>query len=101
MSDPTIIPPTPGPNRRLPALNPLYARSTIAAVLAALSAIAPLLGETGVASVVTEIVSNEDAIQSNTESFLRALDAIIGIGSVVWFWLERRAPNFRLSFKAR
>lgn len=90
-----------GPNRDLPALNPLFARSTIAAVLVVLSSLAPLLGETGVASAVKDIVDNGDGIQTGVENGVRALDALIGLGSAVWFWLERRAPNFRLSFRSR
>jgi len=64
-----------------------------------ITAVAPLLGETGVASLVKDIVDNGDGIQTGVESGLRALDRLIGLGSAVWFWLERRAPNFRLSFR--
>ena len=51
------------------------------------------------ASLVKDIVDNGDGIQTGVESGLRALDRLIGLGSAVWFWLERRAPNFRLSFR--
>ncbi len=95
----TPTPVEPGPNRRLPALNPLFARSTIAALLAALTALAPLLGETGIASIVRDIVDNGEGIQTGVEDGVRALDALIGLASIVWFWLERRAPNFRLTFR--
>ncbi|WP_210526419.1 hypothetical protein [Rubellimicrobium arenae] len=93
--------PTAGPNRLLPPLNPLKARSTIAAILVALTALAPLLGETGVASLVKDVVDNGDGIQTGVENGIRAVDSLIGLGSALWFWLERRAPNFRLSFRSR
>lgn len=93
--------PPDGPNRSLPPLNPLMARSTIAAVLSALSAILPLLGDGGIASTAAELVANGDAIQQGAEDALRALDALLGLGFVVWFWLERRAPWRRLSFRNR
>lgn len=96
----TLVP-TPGPNRILPPLNPLMARSTIAAVLMVLAAVAPLLGQSGAASLVTEIVANGEAIQGGVERAITLADAAIALGSPLWFWLERRAPNFRLSFRAR
>lgn len=98
--DGTLVP-TPGPNSNLPPLNPFMARSTIAAILMVLTAVAPLLGETGVASLVREIVDNGDNIQTGVADGIRALDALIGLGSTVWFWLDRRAPNFRLTFRRR
>lgn len=98
----TEIPTVPdGPNRSLPPLNPLMARSTIALILTVLSALLPLLGNGGVASFITELVANEAAIQAWAESAIRTTDAVIAVGAPLWFWLERRAPWRRLSFRAR
>ena len=96
----TLVP-TSGPNRILPPLNPLMARSTIAAIIGILQTLLPLLGDGGLAELAAEAIQSQDTIQANTEAALRALDVLIGVGSWVWYGLERRAPNFRLSFKAR
>lgn len=87
-----------GPNRELPPLNPLKARSTIAAILSFLALIGPLLGG-GLGEIVAEIAANGDLIQQQTERAVDAFNAILGVASLIWFWLERRAPNFRLSLK--
>lgn len=93
--------PPDGPNRSLPPLNPLMARSTIALILTVLSALLPLLGEGGLASFVAQLVANETAIQAWAENAIRAADAVIAVGAPLWFWLERRAPWRRLSFRGR
>ncbi len=92
--------PTPGPNHDLPVLSPLRARSSIAAVLSLAALVGPLLGG-GIGEMLAELASNGDLIQSQTERAIDAINAVIGIGAMAWFWFERRAPNFRLSFKAR
>ncbi len=92
--------PTPGPNRDLPALSPLKARSTIAAILAFLALVGPLLNG-GLGELVTSVVDNGDAIQGQAETAVNAINALIGVAGLVWFWAERRAPNFRLSFRSR
>lgn len=94
------IPEPSGPNRALPALSPLRARSTVAAILSLLAVIGPLLGG-GVGEVLAELAANADLIQVQTERVIDALNALIGAAALVWFWLERRAPNFRLSFRGR
>lgn len=86
------------PNRSLRPLNPFKARSTAAAILAVLSLVGPLLGGS-LGGVLAEVAANADIIQSQTERAVDAINALIGIGSLAWFWLERRAPNFRLSFR--
>ena len=95
--------PTPGPNHDLPPVNPLdirKARSTIAAVLSVVALIGPLLGG-GIGEVAAELAANADLIQQQTERAIDAFNVLVGIGGFVWFWLERRAPNFRLSFSRR
>jgi hypothetical protein len=87
-------------NRNLPVLNPLKARSTIAAGLALLSVFAPMLGG-GVGEVAADVVANGDAIQQGAQTFVNAVNVAIGVVGVAWFWFERRAPNFRLSFAGR
>lgn len=94
----TLVP-TEGPNLALPNLNPLKARSTIAAILAFLSLIGPLIGG-GIGEVVAEVAENGDLIQSQTETAIDALNALIGTVALVWFWIERKSPNFRLSLRA-
>jgi uncharacterized membrane protein YfcA len=89
-----------GPNRELPALNPLRARSTIAAVLSFVSLVGPLIGG-GIGEVLAEVAENGDLIQSQTETAVSALNALVGIVSLLWLWWERRAPHFRLSFRAK
>jgi len=95
----TLVP-TSGPNRILPPLNPFMARSTIAAAIGILQTLLPLLGDGGLAELAGEAIKSEDTIQANVEAALRALDVLIGVGSWVWYGLERRAPNFRLSFRS-
>ncbi len=93
----TLIP-TPGPNRVLPPLNPLKARSTYAAFLAVLAILAPFLNG-GLGEIVTDILKNGDAAQDHIEKAVDAANVLIGFGALVWYALERRAPNYRLSFK--
>lgn len=90
----------PNPNRSLPPLNPLAARSTVAAILAFVALIGPLLGG-GLGEMLAEIAANGDMIQHQTERVVDALNALVGVGSLLWLWIERRAPNFRLSFRQR
>ena len=85
-------------NRNLPALNPLKARSTIAALLSLAAVVGPLFGG-GIGEVVAEVTANGDAIQGGAETAVNAINALIGTIGVVWFWFERRAPNYRLSLK--
>lgn len=89
-----------GANRTLPPLNPLKARSTVAAALSIAALVSPLLGG-GIGAVLTEVVTNGSAIQAETERVVNAVNALLGVGTMTWFWVERRAPNFRLSFRAR
>ncbi len=90
--------PTPGPNRDLPPLSPFFARSTIAAVLSLLAIVGPLLGG-GLGEVLTEIAGSADLIQQQTETAVDAFNALLGVASLIWLYVERRAPNFRLSFR--
>jgi len=52
----------PNPNRSLPPLNPLAARSTVAAILAFVALIGPLLGG-GLGEMLAEIAANGDMIR--------------------------------------
>ena len=87
-----------GPNRALPPLSPLKARSTIATVLSVLALVGPLLGG-GLGEVLTEIAASTDLIQQETERAVNAFNALVGVASLVWLWWERRAPNYRLSLR--
>lgn len=95
----TEIPDTPdGPNHSLPALNPLKARSTLAAILSFLALVAPLIGG-GIGRLVAEVVANGEQIQSYADQAVVAINVLLGIVSLVWLWIERRAPHRRLSFR--
>lgn len=91
----TLVP-TSGPNRILPPLSPLKARSTVAAILSVLALIGPLLGG-GLGELLTEIAASADLIQQETERAVNAFNALLGVASLIWLWWERRAPNYRLS----
>lgn len=89
-------------NEKLPAVSPLNvlkARSTIAAVLSLAAIVGPLLGG-GLGEILTELAANADLVQAQTERVVDAFNVLVGVGGLVWFWLERRSPRFRLSFKA-
>lgn len=94
------MPTSPGPNRTLPPLNPLKARSTIAAILSVIALIGPLIGG-GLGEVLAEVAANGDLIQSQTERAVNAFNALLGVASLIWLYLERRAPNYRLSLSRR
>ena len=49
--------------------------------------------------MVAEVAANGDLIQRQTELAIDSLNAIIGVAAMLWFWWERRAPHFRLSFR--
>ena len=90
---------TPGPNDFLPVLNPFVARSTYAAVVAILSVLSPFIGG-GIGEVLAYFLNYVDAtISMNFEDLVHLVNAVIGMIGVVWFWFERRAPNYRLSFR--
>ncbi|KQI68684.1 hypothetical protein AN189_07180 [Loktanella sp. 3ANDIMAR09] len=86
------------PNKSLPPLNPLLARSTLAAALTIVGLIGPLIGG-GLGEIAAEIVANEESIQDGAETAVNAINALLGLAGGVWFWIERRAPNNRLSFR--
>ena len=87
-------------NRELPALNPLKARSTIAALLTVVGAVSPLLGG-GIGALAADVVANSENIQAGVETATASVNALIVVGGMAWLWFERRAPNFRLSFRDR
>jgi hypothetical protein len=68
-----------GASRTLPPLNSLKARSTVAAMLSIAALVSPLLGG-GVGAVLTEVVTNGDAIQNETEWAVNAVNALLGVG---------------------
>jgi MFS family permease len=92
--------PDPGPNHDLPTLSPLRARSTVAALLSLAALVGPLVGG-GIGEVLAELAANRDLIQAQTERVVEGFNAILGVAALVWFWWERRAPHFRLSFRRR
>jgi len=96
----TIVP-QPGPNNALPPLNPFnvfQARSSLGVILTILGAVGPFIGG-GVGEVIANIVGNADEIQLGAQTLVEAVNTIVTIGGMVWLWLERRAPNYRLSLK--
>lgn len=96
----TLIP-TPGPNRALPPLNPMLARSTYAGLLTLIVGICTaynidLIGlATGLGFGTTE-----DEIIKTGERAVSAYQVLANIALGIWAWWERRAPNYRLSFKS-
>lgn len=79
--------PTPGPNMDLPPLPMWQARSFWVAMVAAAAQIAALLkfdlfGYFGF---------------EGTEPMVDALMQIVAAVALIWTWLERRAPNYRLT----
>jgi len=87
-------------NRNLPALSPLKARSTIAALLTVVGAVSPLLGG-GVGLLAADLVANGDAIQSGAQTTVEAVNTLITVGGMAWLWAERRAPSYRISLSGR
>lgn len=79
--------PTPGPNTDLPPLEMFKARSTWVVLVAAVMQIAAfakvdLLGFVGVAG---------------QEQLVDGIMQVVAAIALVWTWLERRAPNYRLT----
>ena len=87
-------------NRELPVLNPLKARSTIAALLTVVGAVSPLLGG-GIGALAADVVANGEGIQAGAQSAAEAINTLITVGGMAWLWFERRAPNYRLSLKPK
>lgn len=87
-------------NRNLPALSPLKARSTIAALLTVVGAVSPLLGG-GVGLLAADLVANGDTIQSGAQTTVEAVNTLITVGGMAWLWVERRAPSYRISLSSR
>jgi len=85
----------------LPSLNPLEVtkvRSTWALLLTILASLAPFMGG-GIGELVSMILVNADAIEAGGTQLIESVNSIIATIAVVWLWLERRNPNFKLSFK--
>ncbi|TRD16985.1 hypothetical protein [Palleronia caenipelagi] len=76
------------PNTDLPILNPLKARSTVAALV------------TVGAIVLPEVFGDIDpeAAGDTAMQLAEAVADIVSIAGMVWFWFERRAPHRRLGF---
>jgi hypothetical protein len=53
----------------------------------------------GIPSTVAELVGHGKAIRKGAEGAFCALGALIGLGSVLRLYLERRAPWRRISFR--
>ena len=88
-----------GPNPYLPPINPLRARSTIAAVLVAVGALSTIAGG-GIGEVLAEVAMNADAIQAESEKAVDAFNVLVTAVGYVWTWVERAGPWRRLSFRA-
>ena len=76
-------------NLNLPALNPLKARSTVAMAVALAGVLLP--------SVFGDV--DPEAAGDAAFSLVEAASTIMTIGGTIWVWVERRAPNMRLSFR--
>lgn len=97
----TLIPP-PGPNGVLPPLNPFKARSTYAMILTLVLAVCGSLGIDLFAwTSELGLGANEDELVATGEQAVSAIQVLLNIGAGIWLWVERRAPNFRLSFKSQ
>ena len=78
-------------HRTLPPLPVWAARSTLAVILAAVQAILLALG-----------VDLYAVIGIGEEKAIDAVQGVVVIGTLVWLWWERRAPNRRLvAYSAR
>lgn len=85
----------------LPPVNPFNitkVRSTWALLLTVLASLAPFLGG-GIGELVSMVLVNADAIEAGGTQLIESINSIIGVVAVVWLWLERRNPNFKLSLK--
>lgn len=87
-----------GPNRSLPPLNPLKARSTIWATLTILGVIGPMIGG-GAGELLVKIADSGDDVNSAVDQAANVINGFLALVGFIGTWLERRAPNFRLSFK--
>lgn len=95
----TIVP-TPGPNHALPPLNPFAARSTYALLLTVILTYCNAYGidlfafttALGLGGTEQEVLDNGDKVKD-------AVQLLFNLGAAAWLWFERRAPNFRLSFR--
>lgn len=96
----TLVP-TPGPNHSLPPLNPFYARSTYAMILAMVLTLASSFGiDLFHWTESLGLGGTEEELIATGERAVSAVQVLLNIASGIWFWWERRAPNYRLSFSA-
>lgn len=94
------------PNYQLPPLSPLKARSTIALVLTVATAISTLLGidvfgflgSLGLGSNEGEVLGNVDKGVAIVNALIAHGNEIVLLLAPVWLWIERRAPNARITF---
>lgn len=94
-------------NNDLPVLNPLHvtkARSSLAAFVAFLGTVAPLLPEgwREVAQGVDQgaILAAFDRLAAALVTILQGFNELIALAGMAWLWWERRAPRYRLSLLA-
>lgn len=73
------------PNKSLPPLSVFAARSSLAMVLALAVAVTNMFG-----------VNMFEWLGTEESQVLDAMEGLLLVASVVWFWFERRAPNRRL-----
>jgi hypothetical protein len=99
MAKALIIPASLGANKQLPALNPFMARSTYALILTVLVTTASAKGVDLFA--FTESLgwgADADSVLNNGQAAVSWLQIGISAAAPIWYAIERRAPNFRLSF---
>jgi hypothetical protein len=88
-------------NKSLPPLNPFAARSTYAMILTFAVTLANIYGidlfeytkMLGLGGTEAEVLQNKDTLVSGWQ-------IIVNIALPIWYWFERRAPNYRLSFSS-
>ena len=94
-------------NHTLPPLNPLKARSSIALGLTIITGICQIFGvdlfgflsSLGLGGDQAAVLGHADGAVVVVNSLIEHGNEVILLLAPVWLWIERRAPNARLSFK--
>lgn len=88
------------PNRNLPPLSPFRARSFYAMILTLLVTVCTGYGIDLFAwTEAMGLGADQDAIIETGERAVSLIQVIVNVLAAIWAYLERRAPNYRLSFK--
>ena len=96
------------PNYTLPPLSPLKARSTAALLLTIITGIAQLFGvnifgfleSLGLGGDQENVLIKVDAIVAVINTLISHGNEIILILAPIWLWIERKAPQTRISLRA-